>query len=393
MQTLASKFGWSRWFLIAALYVSVFGCATAPAPAPTETEPVTQEAQPSEPAETSVVPEVPPLESSTLPPPIPGATVPHIALLLPLDSPIFAKAADAVQQGFLAAAGNEINGLPVRIYSCRDESTEIVALYQQAVNAGAVAVAGPITRNGVAALADRPYLITPTLALNMVDDERTDQLYFFGLPGETEARQSARRATAAGLLSATIVSTDTPFSRRLAQAFADEWQRAGGIILAEIVYDGDPTPLKELPLNPGHAVFLAAEANKARLLRPYIDATLPVYATSQVFAGNTRTLTNYDLSDVRFVDMPWMLQPDHPAVMIYPRSTTPLAPDFERLYALGIDSYRLLQVIFRHSESRSLPLDGVTGKITLTRHTFQRAAIYAIIKQGVGVPAGNKYGR
>ncbi len=387
MQTLASKFGWSRWLLIAALYVSVFGCATAPAPAPTETEPVTQEVPP----ETSAVPGAPQLDSAPLTLPQLGTSVPHIALLLPLDSAVFAKAADAVQQGFLAAAGNEINGLPIRVYSCRDESTEIVALYQQAVNSGAVAVAGPITRDGVAALAAHSDLITPTLALNMVDDARTDRLYFFGLPGETEARQSARRATAAGLLSATIVSTNTPFSNRLAQAFADEWQRAGGIILGEIVYAGDPMPLKELPVNPGHMVFLAAEANTARLLRPYIDASLPVYATSQVFAGNTRTLTNYDLSDVRFVDMPWMLQPDHPAVMVYPRSATPLPPGLERLYALGIDAYRLLQVIFRHSESRSLPLDGVTGKISLSQHTFRRAALYAIIRQGMGVPAGSKY--
>ena len=164
----------------------------------------------------------------------------------------------------------------------------------------------------------------------------------------------------------------------------------GGIIQSEIVYTGDPTPLKELPLNPGNSVFLAAEANQARLLRPYIDATLPVYATSQVFAGNTRTLTNYDLADVRFVDMPWMLQPDHPAVMIYPRSATPLPPELDRLYAMGIDAYRLLQVIFEHTESRSLPLDGVTGKITLTGHTFQREAILAIMKQGMGVPLDSK---
>jgi len=326
-----------------------------------------------------------------VPPATPAVpTVPHIALLLPLKSPVFAKAADAVQQGFLAAAAKEVNGLPVRVYPCKDEATEIVALYQQAIREGAVAIAGPITRNGVAALAANPNLTTPTLALNMVDDSRTDHLYFFGLPTEAEARQCAMRATNAGLLSSTIVSTNTPLSKRLAQAFATEWQRAGGIIQSEIVYTGDPAPLKELPLEPGNSVFLAAEADQARLLRPYIDATLPVYATSQVFSGNANTLTNYDLADIRFVDMPWMLQPDHPAVMIYPRSATPLAPDLDRLYALGIDSFRLLQVIFGNKESRSLPLDGVTGKITLTAHTFQREATPAIMKQGLGVPLDSK---
>lgn len=337
-----------------------------------------------------MVSEPAPVVSPVLPPASTVPSVPHIALLLPLKSPVFAKAADAVQQGFLAAAGKQSKGLPVRVYPCNDESTEIVALYRQALQAGAVAVAGPLTRNGVAALAANPDITTPTLALNLLEGTRTDHLFFFGLPGEAEARQSAQRATAAGLLSATIVSTNTPLSRRLALAFKDDWERAGGIVQSEIVYTGDPAPLKELPQEPGNSVFLAAEADKARLLRPYINSTLPVYTTSQVFSGNNHTLTNYDLADIRFVDMPWMLQPDHPAVMIYPRSATPLTPDMERLYALGIDSYRLLQVTLAHDEDRALPLDGVTGKITLTGHTFQREAVLAIMRQGQGVPVDSK---
>ncbi|WP_190272141.1 penicillin-binding protein activator [Sideroxydans lithotrophicus] len=379
--------------------MSIFGCATpptapsAPAPAPAQA-PVTQApvtpppaAQP--PVVTEAVPAPAPLQSTVLPAVIPGP--PHIALLLPLNSPIFAKAADAVQQGFLAAANKEANGLPVRVYPYSDTNSEIVGLYQQAIRAGAVAVAGPLTRNGVAALAATGPLTTPTLAMNLADnDARTDNLYFFGLPGEAEARQAAQRATAAGLLSATVVRTDTAFSKRLAQAFSDEWQREGGILKPEIVYTGDPTALKELPQDPGDSVFIAAEASQARLLRPYITAELPVYSTSQIFSGNNRTLTNYDLSDVRFFDMPWMLQPDHPAVMIYPHVTPPLPPELERLYALGIDSYRLLQLLMDHKETTALPLDGVTGKITLTGHTFQREAIFAIMRQGLGVPLDSK---
>ena len=334
--------------------------------------------------------------SGTLASPVPDSVTPavppspHIALLLPLKSPSFAKAADTVRLGFLAAAGRESNGLPVRVYPCTDESTEIVALYKQALSNGAVAVAGPLTRNGVAALAANSDLMTPTLALNMLDSSRTDQLYFFGLPAETEARQSAQRATAAGLLSATVVSTNTALSKRLAQAFSDEWQRAGGILQTEIVYNGDPTPLKELSQEPGNSVFLAAEIDKARLIRPYINSAIPVYATSQVFSGNTNTLTNYDLADVRFFDMPWMLQPDHPAVMIYPRAVPAMTPDMERLYALGIDSYRLLQVLFEHNPANVLPLDGVTGKISRNGHVFLREGILAVMRQGLGVAIEGK---
>jgi outer membrane PBP1 activator LpoA protein len=77
--------------------------------------------------------------------------------------------------------------------------------------------------------------------------------------------------------------------------------------------------------------------------------------------------------------------------MIYPRPATPLSPEMERLYALGIDAYRLVRIILEHDEARALPLDGVTGRITLSGHnTFQREAIPAIIRQGQGVPVENK---
>lgn len=322
--------------------------------------------------------------------PVAEPAQPHIALLLPLKSPVFGRAADAVKQGFLAAS-KESRGLPVRVYPCADEATEVVALYQQALANGALAVAGPITRPGVAALAANPSLMTPTLALNLLDNNRTDMLYFFGLPPETEARQAAQRATAAGLLSATVVSTGTPLAKRLVQAFSEEWERAGGILKPEIVYSGDPTPLKELSQDPGNLVFLAAEIEKARLLRPYINSTIPVYATSQVFTGNSNTLTNFDLADVRFVDMPWMLQPDHPAVMIYPRAAPALTPDMERLYALGIDAYRLLDILYKHDSSNTLPLDGVTGKITLDGHVFQREGLFAVMRKGQAAPIENKF--
>ena len=104
-----------------------------------------------------------------------------------------------------------------------------------------------------------------------------------------------------------------------------------------------------------------------------------------MFNGNDDKLTNYDLNDVHFMDMPWLLQPDHPAVMIYPRANPPLEPDMERLYALGIDAFRLLQIMTNNSYRISLPLDGVTGRIRLSGHQFQREAIPAQFWHGLGL--------
>src|SRR5665811_1984953 len=60
------------------------------------------------------------LASEALPAPPVLPTVkpfPHIALLLPLQSPVFGPAADAVQQGFMAAINPKRLLLPVRVYS------------------------------------------------------------------------------------------------------------------------------------------------------------------------------------------------------------------------------------------------------------------------------------
>ena len=110
------------------------------------------------------------------------------------------------------------------------------------------------------------------------------------------------------------------------------------------------------------------------MVRPYLPGRMPIYSTSQVFSDNEDTLTNYDLSGERFVDMPWLLQPDHPAVIAFPHPNEPLPVMQDRLYALGIDAYRLVQLMFVHRLSSDLPLDGVIGQINVNGHTFQRTA-------------------
>ncbi len=320
------------------------------------------------------------------PPALTEKPVPHIALLLPLKSTAFGQAADAVRQGFLAAAGYQSQSLPVRVYESADENSDIIEIYRQAVAAGARAVVGPLTRRGVAVLAGYPDISVPTLALNIVEGKGADNLFSFGLTAELEARQIARLAASTGLQTAFIISNGTPLSKRLSQTFAEEWNRQGGRIDREILYQGDPALLTDLPAADGGMVFLAVDAETAHLVRPYLNRSLPVYATSQIFNGNSATLINYDLNGVHFIDMPWLLQPDHPAVMVYPRANPPLEPEMERLYALGIDAFRLLKIIMDGSYRSSLPLDGITGTIHLNAHQqFLREGIPAQFWHGRGL--------
>lgn len=354
---------------VVALYVSTYACATVAAPFINGL---------------ASTPNTLPSASNTVP--AAEKPVPHIALLLPLKSATFGQAAEAVRGGFLAAAGSRPQGLPVKVYGCTDESKDIAALYQFAIESGARAVVGPLTRNGVATLSNNASITAPTLALNTAEARSAEKLYFYGLSGEAEARQVAQMAMAAKLSNAIIIHDGAPLSLRLAQAFSESWRAQGGSIAKEIEYGDDPAVLTKLPPALGNMVFLAADVEKAHLLRPYIDPSLPVYATSQMFNGNSDTLTNHDLKDVHFVDMPWLLQLDHPAVMVYPRATPSLEPDMERLYALGIDAYRLILLLLDGSAHAVTPLDGVTGRIQLgDDHRFQRTAVPAVFKQGLGL--------
>ncbi|MBK9161458.1 MAG: penicillin-binding protein activator [Nitrosomonadales bacterium] len=310
-----------------------------------------------------------------------GTPAPHIALLLPLKSPIFGTAADAVQQGFMAAASQPGSVLPIRVYSDFDENVSVIAAYRQAVANGAHAVVGPLTRNGVGALAAEKRIPVPTLSLNIVDARPTQNLYFFGMAVENEARQAARLAREAGLHKSIVITTHTQLARRLQLAFEEEWDRSGGTISREIEFNNDPAVFADIAEMPDTLIFLATDAPVARLIRPYLPNKLPIYATSQIFVGNDNTLVNYDLDGIHFVDMPWLLQADLPEVMMYPRANPPLPVDHERLYALGIDAFRLIESLLA-GNTRSLMLDGVSGTVLLDGHTFQRISLPAVFGQG-----------
>ncbi|MDO8208714.1 MAG: penicillin-binding protein activator [Gallionella sp.] len=311
--------------------------------------------------------------------------VPHIALLLPLNSPALGAAASAVHQGILSAASLQSQGLPVRVYSDYDEAGSVVATYKRAINNGAVAVLGPLTRNGIRQLADEKTMPVPTLALNIIEGQAPPRLYFFGMAIETEARQIAMLARKQGLKQAIVITAPDTLTRRLQFAFEEQWTAQGGSILHEIEYSGDTMVFAGIAATPDTMVFFATDVEISRTIRPYLPNNLAAYATSQLFAGNKDTLLNFDFDGIRFVDMPWLMQTDQAAVMAYPRAYPPLSTDQERLYALGIDAFRLIRMLLAGQMAQ--PLDGVTGRIRLNGQTFRREALPALFVQGHGQAA------
>ncbi len=305
-----------------------------------------------------------------------AATVPHIALLLPLNSPTLGAAAATVLQG-ISAAGS-IQAFPLQIYSDFDEAGSVLIAYKKAIANGAVGVIGPLTRSGISQLAREPSIAVPTLALNIIEGSANSQLYFFGLAVEREAKQIANLAKKQGMKQAIVISANEPLARRLQFAFEEQWISSGGKVLREIDFSGDTAALADIPASADNMVFIATDAEQTRTLRPYLPVNLPVYATSQLYTGNKDTLLNFDLNGIRFVDMPWLMQTDAP----YPRASPPLTTNMERLYALGIDAWRLINMLIRDHRTTAEPMNGVTGKITLVGQTFEREALPSLFVQG-----------
>jgi hypothetical protein len=322
--------------------------------------------------------------------PLPAGPAPHVALILPLSSPVLGRVADAVRQGFLAAgevAGR--NALPVRVYPALDDGAAAVELCRKAQEDGAILVVGGLTRDGATGLARSDCPRQPTLVLNQPQDTPMPaKMYSVSLAAEQEARQAALMAINDGWRSAIVIASPSPLSRRVAEAFEREWGRAAGearrVVFAGPVEDA-PAVKDMIAALRGDMVFLALDQATTRAVRPYVSGTLPIYTTSLGVDPRAENTVNVDLEGVRYVDMPWFVQPDHPAVMVYPAPASPMSVEQERLYALGIDAYRLSGLLLQ-ADLKSPSLDGVTGRIALDadRH-FTRTLVPAGFDAGRAV--------
>jgi outer membrane PBP1 activator LpoA protein len=315
-----------------------------------------------------------------------GEVQPVLALLLPLASLDFARPAEALKLGFMAAHRHSGEKLTVSIFATDASSESILFAYDQAVKLGARLVVGPMTRSGVSTLAASKRISVPTLGLNLPEDKAAlpARFYTFGLALEAEAQLVAQTAYAEHFKSAILVSAKSALAQRSRDAFADAWKRLGGSIKAAYEFGPQtnlPALRQTLSTAAADMIFLSADTEQARAVRPFLNNVIDVFATSQVNSERKDTFANVDLNGIRFVEMPWLVQPDHPAVMIYPRPPG-ISAELERFYALGIDAFRVATSLI--DGPRRVSLDGVTGHLELDGSQVTREPAQAIFRNGVG---------
>ncbi|WP_296188440.1 penicillin-binding protein activator [Pseudomonas sp. UBA1879] len=325
-----------------------------------------------------------------------------IALLLPQDGPL-ASVSRALRDGFMAAhyqaqqAGQKPPAIEVFDSS---RVTSMDAFYAQAKAAGVQLVVGPLEKPLVKQLSARPQLPITTLALNYSDSgaQSPAELFQFGLAAEDEAREVSRRAWADGKRSAVAMVPKGEWGDRVLEAFRQSWQAKGGTLLGVERID-QPVQLAQqvaelfqLRNSEGRAqrlqsttgaqaaaqptrrqdvdfMFLAATPQQAQQIKPTMvfqyAGDVPVYATSHLFTNSNDQAMYNDLAGVRFCETPWLLNANDPLRQQVTAQWPQAGGSLGRLYAMGIDAYRLAP---RLSQLKALPdsrIDGLSGSLAI----------------------------
>jgi len=340
----------------------------------------------------------------------PGTPV-RIGLLLPLRSETLGRAAEAVRAGFMAAWERDRAGFEVTVVETGDAAADILPAYE-ATLAQQDMIVGPLARSAVTALAGSPLVTKPTIALNHPEDREGTALpanmLSIGLSIEEEARQvaewAAREHPGANVM---ILSGSAAWQRRIASAFASQAPQVGmatkTLELAALNgYLSDPELVAlraRLAEQPVDLLFAALDAGQARQLRVALAAPplgeIPLYGTSSLNPGRISLYQGTELDGVKLLDLPWQVERDSAVVTGYPqpvpRDGERLSADMERLYALGIDAFRVAREIALHP-GQPIALDGVTGKLSIEFGNgparMKRVEPAAVYRNGVPVPVG-----
>ncbi len=319
----------------------------------------------------------------------------------------------------------------IKIYDAGDDPTLIDLIYEQAIDDGAEFVVGPLHKDSVNQLASHTELAIPVLALNYseqrgkaAEETLPVNLFQLSLSPEQEARQVAERAWLDGHSRAAIITPNSTWGERVAKAFSKRWRQFGGHIVEKQTYDAKKSdyslPIRRL-LNVDESqqrkknlrrllgkklefiprrrqdidfIFMAAASKQARLIKPQLRfhhaPKVPVYATSHSYSGSINADMDRDMDGVLFCDMPWTLAAESPGQSlktdieaIWPNASK----RYSRLFALGVDAYRVIGELNSLRRNRADYYPGETGDLYLdVANRLQRRLSWAKFERGIPVP-------
>lgn len=393
MRTLEVRFPARRWALLigsALALAAAFSAAQTPpassAPAVAAPQAGTDKSATPQTSDQSATPQAPDKPSAPEATDKPANDV-DIAIVLPLDSTQYARAADAVRAGFLAAA--EASGMRVKVRAFAHGDDDVLLAFEAARASGAKIIVGPLVRDDVRTVASMSLEMPTTLVLNQLDDVTgvPPNLYTLALSVDGDARLIARRMRTDAAQNIAVVNADTPLMRRMVGAFEAEWSLGGGSAPSVYGFVATPAALgtlrRQLVRKPPDAAMLAVDGVSATQAKPYLGTTR-TYASGLVFERATAAVMR-DLDGLVVVEIPWLVTPHAPQFANLPRKEFP-SDALTRLYALGLDAWRAA-IALRDNPSERTTFEGATGHVTLVEgRQFQREGVFAVLRAGQLAP-------
>ncbi|AKL14993.1 TPA: penicillin-binding protein activator [Kluyvera intermedia] len=298
---------------------------------------------------------------------------------------------------------------------------------------GASIVVGPLLKNHVEELM-RSQTPLNVLALNQPEKvENRPNICYFALSPEDEARDAARHIHQQGRHTPLLLLPRSSLGDRVANAFAQEWQKLGGSIVLQqkfgsttelrmginsgsgIAMTGSPVtaslpqqqgvtigglnipaPPTEAQITGGgniDAVYIVATQDEIALIKPMIamrtgsQSGIVLYASSRSAQGGSGPDFRLEMEGLQFSEIP-MLAGSNPALMQQALMHTNNDYSLARLYAMGADAWTLANHFSQMRQVPGFEINGNTGDLTATQEcVINRKLSWLKYQQGQIFPA------
>ncbi len=320
----------------------------------------------------------------------------------------------------------------LKIYDTSSQPlNQILAQVQQD---GASIVVGPLLKNNVEELmkSNTPLNV---LALNQPESVKNlANVCYFALSPEDEARDAARHIHEQGKQAPLLLIPRSALGDRVANAFAQEWQKlGGGTVLQQkfgstaelkmgvnggsgISLTGSPVA-SSVPAQPGvtiggltipaaptdaqitggsgrvDAVYILATPEEIAFIKPMIamrngsQSGATLYASSRSAQGTAGPDFRLEMEGLQYSEIPMLAGGNEPLMQ---QALSAVRNDYSlaRMYAMGVDAWSLANHFSQMRQVQGFEINGNTGALTATQDcVINRKLSWLKYQQGQVVPA------
>ena len=322
-----------------------------------------------------------------------------VALLLPLNgsSRIFGN---TIRQGYVDAVKFYPQEPQQNVVVLDTTSLPMESLIEQAQAQNVELIVGPLLKEEVIKIKQLAPSI-PVLALNKVDDGTvsSNKMCFFALSPEDEAKDAADHIFAQNKQKPLLIVPQTDLGRRVAKSFAKQWSQIANGSQAYVQYVGSIGTLRgNMNHNSGisltgrpvsfddgnattssssagfDAIYVYASYDELTLIKPMLDlgagktigngsSSVTLYSSSKSHVASASNDFNYDMNKTEYADIPLIINSSDRTSSLIPGN---IQKDYSltRLYAMGIDAWRLANRFNQLDSYQPNFLDGMTGKLS-----------------------------